>query len=59
MSAAMCAFPARSVEQSLEDARHAGTRAIIISALAAALKDREENGRSGCQNQDHAFRHGC
>lgn len=44
----MCAFPARSVEQSLEDARHADTRAILTNARAAVLKDREENGRSGC-----------
>jgi len=42
----MCDFHARSAGQKLEDARHAGTRAILISARAADSKDREENGRS-------------
>jgi hypothetical protein len=55
----MCAFPARSAEQSLEDARHAGTRVILTNARDAALKDREENGRSSSQNKNHAFGHGC
>lgn len=37
-------YPARSAERILEDVCAAGTRAILISALHADSKDREENG---------------
>ncbi len=42
----MCDFHARSAGQNWEDALRADTRAILINALAAGSKDREENGRS-------------
>jgi len=38
----------------LEDAPPAGTRATLISAQAADLKDREDNGRSSSKDKSHA-----
>ncbi len=59
MSEVMCGSHALNAARSLEDALHAGTRAILISAQAAGSKDREENGRGSSQTENHAFGHGC
>lgn len=52
-------FHARNAVMKSEDVLPAGTRAILINALDADSKDRENNGRSRSKDKSNAFGHGC
>jgi hypothetical protein len=52
-------FHAHNAVMKSEDVLPAGTRAILINALDADSKDRENNGRSRSKDKSYAFGHGC